>query len=78
MNRPEFDLVYRNTLSTLPSNSEKWTDNRSRICQFKLLPFRLKATSVTHDDGSRDYCSDEIIDKIMEVSKTYGGIFDFC
>ncbi len=78
INKPEFDFVWNNTLGKLPKNSQRWKNNHSKICPIKLLCPTFLAQSVVHDDETRDYYSDEIINKIMNINEKYGGIIDFC
>lgn len=77
MKKPEFDIVWHNTLSTLPRNSDKWLDNHSKICPTKVLYFNFLAQSITHENNVRNYYSDSILDKVMTVSEKYRGIVDF-
>lgn len=77
MKKPEFDIVWHNTLSTLPRNSDKWLDNHSKICPVKTLYFNFLAQSITHENNVRNYYSDSILDKVMAVSEKYGGIVSF-
>lgn len=78
IHKPEFDFVWNNTLSRLPENSQRWQNNHSKICPIKQLGLVFAAQSVFHKDGTRDYYSDEIINKIMNINEKYDGIIDFC
>lgn len=78
IHKPEFDFVWNNTLDKLPRNSENWENNHSKICQIKQLGLVFAAQSIVHEDGTRDYYSDEIANKIMNINEKYGGIIDFC
>ena len=75
INKPEFDFVWNNTLGRLSENSPRWKNNHSKICPIKIETLLVK--SVVHDDGTRDYYSDEIINKIININEKYGGIIDF-
>ena len=75
INKPEFDFVWNNTLDRLSENSPRWKNNHSKICPIKIET--LLVQSVVHDDGTRDYYSDEIINKIININEKYGGIIDF-
>lgn len=76
INKPEFDFVWNNTLNRLSENSQRWKNNHNKICPIKIEI--LIVQSVDHDDGTRDYYSDEIVNKIMNIYEKYGGIIDFC
>ena len=78
INKPEFDFVWNNTLGKLPRNSENWKNNHGKICPVKRLGLEFVSQCVVHEDGTRDYYSDEIVNKIMNINKKYGGIIDFC
>lgn len=77
IHKPEFDFVWNNTLSRLPKNSERWQNNHTKNCYIKMLPFELYIQCVTHDDGTRDFISEEIVNKILKVQEKYK-IIDFC
>ena len=77
IHKPEFDIVWNNTLSKLPRNSEEWNKNHSKICPVKAAYFKFMAACVQHDNGIRNYYSDDILDKVIKVSEEYGGIADF-
>ena len=38
----------------------------------------MYASSITHEDGTRDYYSEEIVDKIVYWAEKNGAIIDFC
>jgi hypothetical protein len=76
IHKPEFDFVWNNTLGRLPENSQRWQNNHSKICSIKIEI--LLVQSVVHEDGTRDYYSDEIVNKIMNINEKYGGIINFC
>lgn len=78
INKPDFDFVWNNTLGRLPRNSERWKNNHGKICPVKQLGLEFISKCVVHDDGTRDYYSDEIINKIMNINEKYGGIINFC
>lgn len=73
MHKPDFDFVFHNTISSLPSNSEKWLENHSKICKVKFIPNKFVRQCVTHCDGTRNYYSEELLNKILEI----GDIVDF-
>lgn len=77
IHKPEFDFVWNNTLSKLPRNSEEWNKNHSKICPVKAAYFEFMAACVQHNNGIRNYYSDDILDKVIKVSEEYGGIVDF-
>ena len=61
-------------------NSEKWWENHIKNCQGKFLPFAVLAASGTYklDDGSliRNYNNEPTMNKILELEKEYGEIYD--
>lgn len=73
--KPEFDFVWNNTIGELPRNSEKWLDNHDKIrhVKFKTIPVQC----ITHEDGTRDYNSDENVDKVLKIQEQYRVIIDF-
>lgn len=77
MHKPGFDIVWNNTLVNIPRNSDKWCENHSKNCPFNLAGMKKAMSSVTHEDGSRDYCSEENVKWIMEYSESCGGIISF-
>ena len=76
IHKPEFDFVWNNTLGRLPENSQRWQNNHSKICSIKIET--LLVQSVVHEDNTRDYYSEEIINKIMNINEKYVGIINFC
>ena len=48
-------------------HSEKWNKNHTKKCKAKLMPMQFTAQCVHHKDGTRDYCSNEIINNILSV-----------
>ena len=73
--KPEFNFVWNNTIGKLPRNSEKWLDNHHKICYAKSKTLPLQC--VVHEDGTRDYNSDENVDKVLKVQKQYKVIIDY-
>ncbi len=67
MNKPDFDFVWHNTLSNIPRNSEKWLKNHSKICAVKFSPVRFMEQCVNWADGTRNYYSERILNKILEI-----------
>lgn len=49
----------------------------SKKCQAKMLVNRFVAQCIEHLDGTRNYYSNEVIDKIQEVLDEYKEIYDF-
>lgn len=76
--KPGFDFIWNNTLRNLPRNSDAWLDNHTKICPVKMRGFAMYASSITHEDGTRDYYSEEIVDKIVSWAEKNGAIIDFC
>lgn len=72
--RPGFDWITNNNISKLPKNSDKWLNNHLKICKVKFLPNEMLLSAITHGDGTRDYYSEEYVDKIMSV----GNVVSFC
>jgi hypothetical protein len=74
--KPEFDFVWNNTIGSLPRNSKEWNDNHTKVCTVKLCPMVFYAACINHSDGTRDYYSEELVDKILNWSKENGEIVD--
>ena len=72
-----FDFVWNNTLSKLPRNSKEWRDNHRMICPILMHPCALTAACVNHEDGTRDYYSEEIVGRLLEFGNEHGEILDF-
>ncbi len=86
--KPGFDWVWNNTIGNIPKNSERWLDNHSKKCPIKLVPNAFLSSSSTHvimttlSSGEsrkatiRDYDNDFTFEKILEVEKEYGEIYN--
>ena len=87
--KKEFDWVWNNTIKSLPRNSEKWLENRSKICEVKLLPFAFPTSCSMHtievkdESGNviekkvvRNYDNDYTVKRILELEDKYGEIYD--
>lgn len=78
MNKPEFDFVWNNTLSSVKKNSEKWFLNHSKICKVILDPYAMVLQcAAEHKDGTRNYYSEFNVNRLMEYSEKKGGILNF-
>lgn len=75
--KESFDFVWNNTLSKLPRNSKKWRDNHQLICPILMHPCAFSSACVNHADGSRDYYSEEIVDRFLKFGEEYGEVLDF-
>ena len=71
--KPGFDLVWHDTTCNVPRNSEKWLKNHSKICKAKFMPFKFWESCINYCDGTRNYYSEEILNKILEI----GDIINF-
>lgn len=86
--KPGFDWVWNNTIGNIPKNSERWLDNHDKKCQFKLLgnvflsscSTHIITTTLSSGESSeamvRDYDNDFTMNKILEVEKEYGEIYE--
>lgn len=77
INEPNFDFIWNNTLSNIQHNSKQWEKNHTKKCQATVLHNRFIGQCIEHSDGTRNYYSEEIIDKIQEVLDEYKEIYDF-
>ena len=73
MHKSDFDFVFHNTLCRVPWNSKKWLENHSKICKVKFIPNKFIEQCVNHRDGTRNYYSEKILNKILEI----GNIVNF-
>ena len=73
--KQEFNFVWNNTIGKLPRNSEKWLDNHHKICyvKYKTIPVQC----IVREDGTRDYNSNENIDKVLKIQEQYKIIINF-
>lgn len=78
IHKPYFDFVWNNTISQLPLNSKTWRNNHSKKCSVKLCGFAMYGSSIEHEDGTRDYYSEELVDKIVAWAEKNGGIIEMC
>ena len=77
MKKPGFDIIWRNTLYNIKTNSKRWRENHSKKCQVHLLAKWLILQSETHKTGERDFYSEDNINKIKTVLEEYNEIYDF-
>lgn len=74
-------FISASTLFATPKNklrnSKKWLENHSKICQASIVPMALLIQSERHLNGRRDFCTEDNINKIMNISEQYGGIVKF-
>lgn len=68
-----FRLIHYN----VDTKAKKWMENHSKICPLKYIPAQLLTQCENHEDGTRNYYSEEILDKIMNWGEKHGGIVDF-
>lgn len=85
---PGFDWVWNGMIGNIPKNSERWLDNHSKKCQFKLLgnvflsscSTHIITTTLSSGESSeamvRDYDNDFTMNKILDVEKEYGEIYE--
>lgn len=78
MKEPDFDLVWNNTLHQLQTNSTEWKENHTKRCPVLLVPNAIFASCVNQIDGTRHFCSEEIINKFEYLIGEYEEIYDFC
>ena len=78
MKEPGFDLVWNNTLHQVKTNSPEWVKNHGKKCPILLVPNAIFASCVNQSDGTRHFCSEEIINKFEHLMGQYGEIYDFC
>ncbi len=60
------------------TNNDKWWKNHTKICESKLWPNIFAAPCINWTDGTRNYYSEEYVDKIINFCEEYGGVIDFC
>ena len=75
--KPEFDYVWNNTISNIKTNSDKWQKNHTKICEVKLHADKIYMQCATHEDGTRNYYSEENLQRILELASKCGGIINF-
>lgn len=75
--KPEFDCVWNNTISKIKTNSDKWQKNHTKICEVKLQADKIYMQCATHEDGTRNYYSEENLQRILELASKWGGIINF-
>lgn len=75
--KPGFDIIWNNTFHNIKANSKRWRENHSKKCQVRLLANWLILQSEMHENGVRDYYSEDNIRKIKVVLDEYGEIYDF-
>lgn len=59
------------------TNNERWRKNHTKICELTLWRNIFAATCISWEDGTRNYYSDEYVDKIIDFCEEYGGVIDF-
>lgn len=77
MKKPGFDIIWNNTLQNVKTNSKRWCENHSKKCQVHLLANWMILQSEMHENGVRDYYSEDNIRKIKIVLNEYNEIYDF-
>ena len=77
MKKPGFDIIWRNTLYNVKTNSKRWRENHSKKCQVKLLLNWTILQSEIHKTGERDFYSEDNINRIKTVLQEYNEIYDF-
>lgn len=76
MKKPGFDIIWNNTLHNVKTNSKRWCENHSHKCQITLLANWLILQSEIHENGARDFYSEDNINKIKTVLEEYNEIYD--
>lgn len=76
MKKPGFDIVWRNTLYNVKTNSKRWSENHSKKCPVQLLSNWMILQSETHKTGERNFYSEDNINKIKTVFEEYDEIYD--
>ena len=86
--KTDFDWAWNNTIGSIPRNSEKWLDNHRKKCPQKLLMLAFPSSSSMHvitttlssgesfEEKVRDYDNDSTMEKILEIEKEYGEIYE--
>lgn len=77
MKKPGFDVIWNNTLHGVKTNSKRWRENHSYKCQITFIPNCLLLQSKTHENGARDFYSEDNINKIKTILEEYNEIYDF-
>ena len=77
MKKPGFDIIWNNTLHNVKTNSKRWRENHSKKCQVHLLANWMLLQSEIHENGVRDFYSEDNINKIKTVLEEYNEIYDF-
>lgn len=77
MKKPGFDIIWNNSLHNVKTNSKQWIENHSKKCQITLLKNWLILQSKTHENGVRDFYSEDNINKIKTILEEYNEIYDF-
>ena len=77
LKKPGFDIIWNNTLQNVKTNSKRWSENHSKKCQITLIANRLFLQSEIHENGVRDFYSEDNINKIKTVLEEYNEIYDF-
>lgn len=60
------------------TNNYRWWKNHTKICPLKYWPGIFAAACINWTDGTRNYYSEEYVDKIINFCEEYGGVIDFC
>lgn len=76
MKKPGFDIIWNNTLNNIKTNSKRWSENHSKKCQVHLLANWMLLQSEMHENGERDFYSEDNINKIKTVINEYNEIYD--
>ena len=75
--KPGFDIIWNNTFHNVKTNSKRWCENHSKKCQIHLLANWMLLQSEMHENGVRDFYSEDNINKIKTVLEEYNEIYDF-
>lgn len=60
------------------AHNDEWWKNHTKICKLKLWPNIFATECINWTDGTRNYYSEEYVDKIIDFCEEYGGVIDFC
>ena len=60
------------------AEANEWWKSHTKICPLKYWPGIFAAACINWTDGTRNYYSEEYIDKIIDFCEEYGGVIDFC
>ena len=77
MKKPGFDIIWNNTLHGVKTNSKQWRENHSNKCQITFIPNCLLLQSEIHENGARNFYSEDNINKIKTILEKYNEIYDF-